>query len=306
MSVGLPPSPPGSAADGPLPLVRPELPAATHSFAPEIFAAAQGLTFWFQSTGPNYFASHRHPQSQVAVGYGVHEGCLGWQEAGQPAQNHTVGGDLIWFLPRNADHTVRLRHPGFWIVFFFDSLLDPAWDVAIKASIIPLQDYVRHDVLIGELGTALRRERRRPAIEDPTHAEKLGALLGSCLLRTHTRELVRASPVQALSAEVMDRIRRYILDHLGEPLSVATLARVAGMAPDHFTRRLRFSTGLTAEQFVRHEKLNHAKVLLASGGHSVEEVATLCGFSSHAAMTRQFALRFGRPPRTFVHQDPQF
>lgn len=75
------------------------------------------------------------------------------------------------------------------------------------------------------------------------------------------------------------------------------------MGADYFSRRLKFTTGLSAEQFVLQERLNQAQVLLRTGKHTVEEVAELCGFQSHSTLTKCFTLRFGRPPRSYLPGD---
>lgn len=283
----------------------PELPATTRPFAPEVFSR-QGLSFWFQVVGANYFAKHRHPQAQIALGYGVRHGDFGWQEQGAKPIKRQAGGDLIWFLPGNTDHTLRLRHAAFWIVFYFDLKFDVTRDVAVRATLVPLSDYVRRDGLIGDLGVALQRERKAGQIENPGHVMNLGALLNSCLLRAHGRERAKGYSVLTLPKEVMEGVRRFISDHLREPLSLAVLARAAGLGPDYFSRRLKFSTGLTAEQFVLKERLNHALALLRAGNHSIEDVSERCGFQSHATMTKRFTLRFGRPPRSYLPGECRF
>ncbi|MDP1578809.1 MAG: AraC family transcriptional regulator [Candidatus Didemnitutus sp.] len=278
----------------------PALPVSTRPFAPDIYGRGDGLNFWFEQVTANYFASHRHAQSQVALGFGV-RGCeLGWQENGGRPEERQAGGDVVWFLPRDAEHTVRLRRSAFWIVFYFDPGLDIARDVAVRATLAPLGDYVRRDSLIGDLSAALRRERATGTVEDPAHVVNLGSLLGSCLLRAHARERQKPRAVIPLQKEVKERVRHFVVGHLHEKLTLADLAKMAGMAPDHFSRRLKASTGLTAEQFILRLRLDHAQSLLRTGRYSVEEVAGKCGFKNHASLTKQFSIRFGRPPRSFL------
>jgi AraC-like DNA-binding protein len=286
----------------PTPFISPKLPAATRPFAPEVFSH-NGLSFWFQLVSPNYFAAHRHPQSQIAMGYGVRNGEFGWQENGARPEEQQAGGDLVWFLPAGAEHTLRLRRAAFWIVFYLDPTLDVARDVTVHATLGPLGDYVRRDGLIGDLGAALRRERTAERIENPSHVVHLGSLLGSCLLRAHGKETAKGNPVLALPKEIMEHVRSFVIEHLKEPLTLAVLAKAARMGADYFSRRLKYSTGLTAEQFVQQERLNHAQALLRTGEHSVKNVAELCGFQSHAAMTKQFTVRFGRSPRGYLPGD---
>jgi AraC-like DNA-binding protein len=276
----------------------PELPAATKSFAPEVFSRG-GLRFWFQQVSPNYFLPHSHPEAQIAIGYGVRKGEFQWREGNRTVEQE-AGGDLVWFLPGNSQHSLRLRRRAFWIVFYLHPGLDIARDVTVRATLGPLSDYVRRDGLIGSLGSALRDERSTERIGNPGHVLNISALLGSCLLRAHTRETTRGHPQLALPGDAKERLRQYVVTHLRDPLPLTVLARAAGMGADYFSRRLRFTTGFSAEQFVLHERLNHAQGLLRTGQHPVEKVAELCGFPSHTTMTKHFSVRFGRPPRSYL------
>ncbi|MBL9219093.1 MAG: helix-turn-helix domain-containing protein [Opitutaceae bacterium] len=278
-----------------------ELPAATRPFAPEVFSR-DGLSFWFQQVGPNYFGTHRHPHLQMALGYGVRDGEFAWQEDGIGAVERSAGGDLVWLLPGNTPHSLRLRRTAFWTVFYLHPQWDIARDVTVRATLAPLGDYVRREGLIGDLGTALRRERTGE-IGHTGHVLNLGALLGSCLLRAHGRETAKGNPLLALPDGMKEGVRAFVLQHLQKPLTLPMLARAAGMGADYFSRRLRFTTGLSAEQFVLQERLNHAQALLRTGEHTVEEVAELCGFQSHSTLTKRFTLRFGRPPRSYLPDD---
>lgn len=279
----------------------PELPAATRPFAPELFSR-DGLSFWFQGVGPNYFATHRHPQAQVALGYGVRDGEFSWQQDGATVER-PAGGDLIWLLPGNTFHSLRLRRAAFWIVFYFDSTLDVFRDVTVRATLVSLSGYVRRDGLIGELGTALRRERTA-GFSSSGHVMNLGSLLGSCLMRAHGQDTMKDGyRLLALPDDVKESVRGFVIKHMQEPLTLPILAREAGMGADYFSRRLRFTTGLSVEQFVLHERLNHAQILLRTGKHKVETVAELCGFQSHATLTKRFTLRFGRPPSSYLPGD---
>lgn len=287
---------PPSPSPNPIP---PELPATTRPFAPEVLAR-DGLCFWFERVGPNYFGTHRHRQTQVAIGYGVRDAEFTWQEKGGKLVERRTGGDVIWILPSDTVHSLRLRNAAFWIVFYFDLKFDVTRDVAVRATLIPLSDYVRRDGLIGDLGVALQREQKAGRIENPGHVMKLGALLNSCLLRAHGRETIKSRQLLALSGEITESVRAFVQQHLREPLTLPVLARSVGMSADYFSRRLRLATGLSAEQFVLHERLSQARALLRTGSHSVGSVAEMCGFQSHAAFSKHFSVRFGRPPRSYL------
>jgi AraC family transcriptional regulator len=264
------------------------------------------MWFWFQRIEANYFALHRHPEPQVAIAFDARRCDFGWQDHAAGLVERQAGGDLVWFLPANTDHTVRLRHTAFWIVFYFDPAVARSGGREPQATLGPLGNYVQRDPLIGELSAALRWEHATDAINDRPHIAKIGTLLGSCLLRAHHADSARReSPLSALPGPITHQILQFVSEHLSEKLPLSRLAAEAGMDADHFSRRLRISTGLTAEQFVLHERLKRAKALLKTGGHKVEQVALLCGFSTHAAMTKPFTIRFGRPPRSYLPAYPR-
>jgi AraC family transcriptional regulator len=98
-------------------------------------------------------------------------------------------------------------------------------------------------------------------------------------------------------AEYLGRIHRvtdHIERHLGEPLALEELARVACFSPYHFHRVFTACVGETLYQFILRLRLERAaNQLLQSPGKSVTAVAFDCGFGSSAAFARAFRAGFG-------------
>lgn len=98
-------------------------------------------------------------------------------------------------------------------------------------------------------------------------------------------------------AEYEGRINRvvdYVQAHLGEPLRLEPLARIACFSPFHFHRIFAAMMGETLSQFVARLRLEKAAALLQHNpALSVTEVALDCGFSSQATLARAFRGRFG-------------
>jgi AraC family transcriptional regulator len=87
---------------------------------------------------------------------------------------------------------------------------------------------------------------------------------------------------------VIDHIRR----HLGDELSVASLARVAAFSPFHFPRVFTAITGETLFGFIQRLRIEKAAgVLKSRPDQSVLEVALDHGFSSAATFARAFKAR---------------
>jgi AraC family transcriptional regulator len=89
----------------------------------------------------------------------------------------------------------------------------------------------------------------------------------------------------------------FIDAHLGDEISVGTLARVACFSPYHFHRLFTALVGEPPAEYVRRLRLEKAAVLLTKNRlETVTAVAQTCGFSTSALFCRLFQARFGMPP----------
>jgi AraC-like DNA-binding protein len=95
------------------------------------------------------------------------------------------------------------------------------------------------------------------------------------------------------------RALSYIRDHLGDRLTRAGVARVAGFAEHYFSKRFRESEGVTFQKYVKQLRLERAKQMLAATTLSVEQVGLLSGFPSRAEFHRSFKLVVGMTPDAY-------
>jgi len=93
---------------------------------------------------------------------------------------------------------------------------------------------------------------------------------------------------QAVPAGPLKNLPAWVLDHLGEDLSVESLAARAAMSPRNFARVFLREAGVTPAKFVERARVDAARRLLEDGTKGVEEVAARCGFSSGEHMRRTF------------------
>lgn len=78
----------------------------------------------------------------------------------------------------------------------------------------------------------------------------------------------------------------WILENLGQPLSVPALAERVAMSPRNFTRRFVEEFGTTPLRFVTRLRTEAARRLLAENRLSRAEIAQACGFGSVDSMER--------------------
>lgn len=120
------------------------------------------------------------------------------------------------------------------------------------------------------------------------------------LVTRHTNRRPDAEQTRGgLSAHSLKRVKELIHTELSSPLSITDLAECAGLAPYHFARAFKRSTGESPHAFVLRCRIEHAKGALNHGA-SLAETALRCGFSSQSHFTARFRRLTGLTPGQFV------
>jgi transcriptional regulator GlxA family with amidase domain len=91
----------------------------------------------------------------------------------------------------------------------------------------------------------------------------------------------------------------WMLEHVGDDLSVERLARRAGTSPRTFARRFRAATGTTPHQWILSQRILLAQRLLETTHDSVELVAQRCGFGSAAGLRQHFTRAVSSSPQAY-------
>src|SRR3989339_1964258 len=89
-----------------------------------------------------------------------------------------------------------------------------------------------------------------------------------------------------------ERMQKYIEAHLGDRITMATLARVASYSQWHAARGFREVTGKSPFEYVRLRRLSVAAEELQNTSRKVVDVAFDFVFDSHEGFTRAFARQF--------------
>ena len=99
--------------------------------------------------------------------------------------------------------------------------------------------------------------------------------------------------------ERMNRVQRYIQEHVGETLRLEIVARVACYSPFHFHRIFQAYAGETLNAYVRRLRLERAAHQLCHSRREVTDIALDAGYETPSAFTKAFTQHFGRSPSTF-------
>jgi AraC-like DNA-binding protein len=101
---------------------------------------------------------------------------------------------------------------------------------------------------------------------------------------------------------VVDRVKQHMADHLGEPISLADLAGVAGLSPFHLTRLFRAEAELPPMRYLRRLRANRAQALLHRRELKAAEVGRAVGYPTLQHFSRMFKQETGMTLRRFVRE----
>ena len=91
----------------------------------------------------------------------------------------------------------------------------------------------------------------------------------------------------------------HALDHLGDPLDVDALARVAHLSPRQFSRRFRAATGTSPGRWLIEQRVNASLPLLEHDPRGIEALGEAVGFASPASFRAHFREIVGLSPAAY-------
>ena len=179
-----------------------------------------------------------------------------------------------------------------------------------KANVIPEVLYVDADPIITGAGSAA-------GLDACLHLyrKEFGASVASMVARRMVvppqrdggqAQFIR-SAVPDCDAETLGPLLTWIVEHLGEPMTVDTLARQSAMSARTFARRFREETGTTPHAWITSQRVLRAEELLETTGRSIAQIADDVGFANAATLRHHFTRVRGLSPqryrRTFACSD---
>ena len=93
--------------------------------------------------------------------------------------------------------------------------------------------------------------------------------------------------------------RRYMEEHLDEPLSISTLSRRACLSATTFKERFRRLYGLPVHTWLQQRRMERAAELLRDSSLSVLGVAQSVGYSSASQFSAAFRRQYGMSPTVY-------
>lgn len=135
---------------------------------------------------------------------------------------------------------------------------------------------------------------------NPLLAEQLAYTLSLHLSDRYAAPgLVRDVEGQDLDRTMRERVAELVRAEPGAAVTIADMARVAGLSPSAFIRSFKRATGMTPHRFVLQERIERARRLLASSDLPIVEIALMLGFSSQSHFGAAFRAIAGQSPSVY-------
>ena len=260
-------------------------------------------------------AWQRRPADEVSVPHTsneviVHLGPLQRREArlgGSRLHAFSAPPGTVEVIPAGADAWGRWTQPKNTVHF----TLSPA-----KLDEVARLEFDRDGVLLGKFPGAtshpaifriaclMQEELERSGGEVPElYLDSCATLLAYHLIQSYsgaaTPKPALSPKVRGLAAEARAAVLEYMGSHLSRTLSVAQLAAVAGLSPNHFLAAFREEMGSTPHQYLLGLRVAAAERELREGIQPLSAIAYTAGFSSQSHMTVAFRRFRGRTPGSY-------
>jgi AraC-like DNA-binding protein len=92
---------------------------------------------------------------------------------------------------------------------------------------------------------------------------------------------------------------RHIEEHFAEPISMVTMAKLAGLSSTHFNRRFRQLLRMTPMEYLRAIRIQVAQRLLTTTSKGVVEIAEEVGYTDQSHLTKRFREATGITPSAY-------
>jgi AraC family transcriptional regulator len=218
-----------------------------------------------------------------------------------PSTLRDVARKLI-FVP--AGRAYRERHEPRvltrMVYFYFDPARMPMLPEAGVTPAALAPRLLFEDATLSDTALKLKRLIESTSTDGSPYFEALGTVLAHELVRLNAGTSRSEAPAKGgLAAWQQRAVTTYIEEHLAEPISLATLARLVGLSPYYFCRAFKQSLGLPPHRYHNRRRIEHAKTLLAKPAPSVTDIGLTVGYSETSSFTAAFHKTTGITPTAY-------
>jgi len=240
------------------------------------------------------FAKHSHPTFSLCM---IGEGEI--TIAYHPDTKVTLRpGQIALFCPDQVHLTHNLSDTP---LPYYNLHFDKAWALTIQQQLfdtqklLPMKEPIISDAhYAAELMGIITQINQDTLTQSETEA-KITALLQKLFVHYADAEHI---PEEAL---LFDQIKQYILEHIDQEISAATIAAHTGYSTAHISRRFKQHFGLTLQAFLIDQRIHHAKALMLQNSDlSLAQIALEAGFYDQSHFVKNFKKAYSISPNAYT------
>ncbi len=133
--------------------------------------------------------------------------------------------------------------------------------------------------------------------EDTAMIQRLSLRLILVYIKRYGIKTTASNPLQS-DEEIMKAVR-YINENYAQPITLESLAEVAGLSSTYFSKKFRAVTGNGMKEYLNYIRLNNAAMELKSTNLSITDIALNCGFNNSNYFKDSFKKMYGMSPRGY-------
>jgi transcriptional regulator GlxA family with amidase domain len=97
----------------------------------------------------------------------------------------------------------------------------------------------------------------------------------------------------------IERATRYLRQHSGKPLAIASVCRTLAVSERTLARRFKASLGLSPYSYLQSQRIARARQLLESSKLPLDRIVEQCGYEDVSSFRKLFARQVGMTPREY-------
>lgn len=202
----------------------------------------------------------------------------------------------IWIFPRNKTYTytwdpARAHWSYYWIEF------DGEWAAGtLELMQLHRQHHFHHCQTLWPTIERISKMIR----SDPDCMHEAMALLLQVF--AGMERLLLHPPRQRQSDSLSTTVKKFIADHLDEPIQLRDIAKHVHRSPFHLSRLFKEACGVTPMKYLRQQRLARARSLFERGDLNVSEVGQAVGYPVLQHFSRMFKAEYGMSPRAYLRE----
>lgn len=246
---------------------------------------------------------HQWMQHIIGItGQGGHPVESEHQVEGQHLNCYCQPGEML-FIPAGINYSSLWHEAGeFSLLGFSPQFFEQVAHESVRVKQVELLPHIGvSDPLAQQIGLALKADVEAEHPAGRMFGESLATGLAIHLLKQYSVWQPRSvsDDKGCLSEYQLQKVFKYIQDHLEQDITLSDIASVLNLSQYHFCRLFKQSTGFAPHQYLNQCRIDRAKQLLQTTQLTITEIAFAVGFNNHSSFTRLFRRYVGVTPKEF-------